>query len=876
MARLNYVPGQFETITDINAGVVSLNNFQYFALEGFFKHEVANPVIKVGAVVVPDTDYVLSVDEKYTAIEDGRSGETLISQIKFTNAVHDGQPFTVSGLNFGSMVDNDGMKFYVDEVTGGGSAEKYATYPVTTSGTTPEAYKTALVNASGGEVNLTLPAVTLGDERWYGFKLDENSNHCNLSVAGAAKVQGLDILSISTENATVIVKADGQAGGDYKLVVDTRLYNRPVLVTANKDLTSGFESGGIYYGDVPDAGAVVVTIKNWSIEHNGDYAFFTKIGGENSTYRVVSEDSSFDEIINDNDTGFRVSATSSGYTLSQDSRPKSSDVRISFLPTADPSVLDPTYMLLQTDSFAEQIYTSAVIPSFDPSNPTSLGFWLNDDKALIGNIEANSIIAVGNLKKTSSFNRNISIRFRYFQYDYDTLTLNPTPLLTTSYSQPVATDAAFSDVTVTGTLPSADWAYNDESFTNTLVIELQAIKSASGGDDPTLDVKMGGETPSQTYIDIPIASVNHNILGGVVPAATGIPDGHIDNSKPLQSPELTTAQRDAVTSPIEGMVIQNTTAGQLEEYQNGSWGAVGGWKTVYDGTWIPASADASLADEYMSLFTLPTNADGINGIGNVIIRITTTSAGKADTQFVISFSDDQYVGGVWRYISGSNTGVTSTPYIDTLFTSRSAPTDGATNVPTIGLRRSITIDNIRVETLTNENCVFVESPRYDYVSTASSDIKEYAKEKANLDGAVVTNMTTSDSVGDTSAKADNVMAQVGDIRWDNRTSLTLTASGWSANPSNRDFQVIDKADGGFEFTGALIVGTLSGGATTIIFNVGASRADPIKPLSLNVGGLAGTDYSKSAKLQLDPNGDVKFINDAAITAVWLDGISWRI
>ena len=43
----------------------------------------------------------------------------------------------------------------------------------------------------------------------------------------------------------------------------------------------------------------------------------------------------------------------------------------------------------------------------------------------------------------------------------------------------------------------------------------------------------------------------------------------------LQVPQLTTAQRDALT-PANGMIIYNTTTNQFERYENGAWGAFGG------------------------------------------------------------------------------------------------------------------------------------------------------------------------------------------------------------------------------------------------------------------------------------------------------------
>ncbi len=46
-------------------------------------------------------------------------------------------------------------------------------------------------------------------------------------------------------------------------------------------------------------------------------------------------------------------------------------------------------------------------------------------------------------------------------------------------------------------------------------------------------------------------------------------------TKGLLVPRMTTTQRDAISSPANGLVIYNTTTGLLNAYQNSSWGAIG-------------------------------------------------------------------------------------------------------------------------------------------------------------------------------------------------------------------------------------------------------------------------------------------------------------
>ena len=49
--------------------------------------------------------------------------------------------------------------------------------------------------------------------------------------------------------------------------------------------------------------------------------------------------------------------------------------------------------------------------------------------------------------------------------------------------------------------------------------------------------------------------------------------GHVIITKAFRPPVMTTAQRDAIASPENGMLIWNSTTGQLEDY-NGGWAAV--------------------------------------------------------------------------------------------------------------------------------------------------------------------------------------------------------------------------------------------------------------------------------------------------------------
>lgn len=443
-----------------------------------------------------------------------------------------------------------------------------------------EPYKTYLVDSSTGVRTITIPDVTPGDKRWYRVTLNDNGNHCTVTTVGGVQLlriggQALQSIDIPTENTSVLIIANGVDG--YDAILDSRVYDRVVNVTGDVDLQNGYESGGVYVANLVTSQIAIITIKEPALEDLGFFVAFVKNVGENASLRVKTLSGSFDETINENGTGITISVLKdingdAVYGVKQDSRPKSANVALNFLPTDNVSVFEPSYGVLETESQPEEFIQSSAITSIDPENPNSLGFWINDNKALIGDLAETPITADAQIRLISAYNRSVNIGFRYYQYDFDTLSLNPVPVSETSYSAPIAS-TTFQQRIVSGNLPALSWAKDDLTSNNVLVIELVAIKDAGGGDNPIIEFRSGGNVPSKTTINVPVSAVNHATIGGVVEARTGVPDGHIDNSKPLQLPELTTAERDLVTAN-PGMEIWNTTTGSKQIYDGVSWKTV--------------------------------------------------------------------------------------------------------------------------------------------------------------------------------------------------------------------------------------------------------------------------------------------------------------
>lgn len=63
---------------------------------------------------------------------------------------------------------------------------------------------------------------------------------------------------------------------------------------------------------------------------------------------------------------------------------------------------------------------------------------------------------------------------------------------------------------------------------------------------------------------------SHANLTNLELANTGVTWGHVSNTQPLTVASLTTIERDAIT-PVNGMILYNTTTNQFNFYENGAW-----------------------------------------------------------------------------------------------------------------------------------------------------------------------------------------------------------------------------------------------------------------------------------------------------------------
>jgi len=114
--KRNYVPGTYETLNQSPAGTITAGQNLYFVIDGYYKFLLSDIILFYGVSKSPVnvSQYQLVTDEKYTAIEADFSAKTMICQVKFLDSGLNGQPFFVSGRNYGTFTDNEATVAMLD------------------------------------------------------------------------------------------------------------------------------------------------------------------------------------------------------------------------------------------------------------------------------------------------------------------------------------------------------------------------------------------------------------------------------------------------------------------------------------------------------------------------------------------------------------------------------------------------------------------------------------------------------------------------------------------------------------------------------------------------------------------------------------------
>jgi hypothetical protein len=138
----------------------------------------------------------------------------------------------------------------------------------------------------------------------------------------------------------------------------------------------------------------------------------------------------------------------------------------------------------------------------------------------------------------------------------------------------------------------------------------------------------------------------------------------------LLPPNMTTTQRNAISSPADGLIVYDTTLHQLYEYQNGSWTQIGGsgiTQLTGDVTAGPGSGSqaATLATVNSNVGSFTYASITVNGKG----LITAASSGTAPVTSVSGTSSDiSSTGGTTPVLDLVSTAVTPGSYTNTNLT----------------------------------------------------------------------------------------------------------------------------------------------------------------------------------------------------------------
>lgn len=479
--------------------------------------------------------------------------------------------YTVANTVNGDDSDNPfadlaALKLYLDTNTGFNTPEVAGEIIETSIDVNPVSPNiTYLIDASAGVVTMKLPNVVSGNKDTFKFVLDKDGNHTKITTVGGTQLIGDTIIQeIATIRTSITVQADGV--NSYKILNDNREYYRNTIVTTNLDLSNGYESGGIYVCKPPVSTEIIITIPDVDINHKGLYAKFILAIDNGGSVRLKTLSGEMigielEPVIMIQYTSFELEDTGFEYLVTQDSRPHAQLSSVIFYGLTEASVI-PTYLRVAT-STTDPDYSQT--PSDQATSPiTSVGqlvaSFASDEGVIQGLVTETNLISVANWRRVSGSGTG-NIYAELYKRD----TGGTETLLTTTNTTPEITNSIYIEYSISAIVPETNFLPTDR-----VVIKVY-INRIAGGSDPVYEIQLEGTNPARLTLAVPSSTIAHNSLAGVNPASTNEESGHIDNKYPLQFPELTTIERDAIVSPNNGMKIFNLTEGVFQKYQNGVW-----------------------------------------------------------------------------------------------------------------------------------------------------------------------------------------------------------------------------------------------------------------------------------------------------------------
>jgi hypothetical protein len=387
-----------------------------------------------------------------------------------------------------------------------------------------EPYKTYLVDASSGIININVPDVIASDEKWYRFVLKKDGNHCRIkTVGGVQQIKSLTTVELASTYRALTIKANGVDG--YEVLDDSRIYYENEIVTANLDLSNGYKSGAVYICVPPTDTEVTITIPDTTIDHIGLWCKFVlndiNIGGSVRIKTVSGENIgvSQEPTLNVNGSSLEVEDYGSGFLILQDSRPKVQLSSLTLYATEKASdIADPTYFRAPTTTSDPDFSETPVDLPIGPivGADTYLGSYISDPGVLQGVVPETQLLGFSQIRRTIGS----GTAFFYVElYKRDDLGVET--LITKSNNTAPVENSNFIEFNSTAIIPDTVLEPTDR-----LVIKFYASR-ISGGNDPSFEFRTQGANPAREVLQVPASTISHDSISGVNIAALNVEKGHI-------------------------------------------------------------------------------------------------------------------------------------------------------------------------------------------------------------------------------------------------------------------------------------------------------------------------------------------------------------
>lgn len=373
-------------------------------------------------------------------------------------------------------------------------------------------YTTYLVDATSGNVTITLPDVTSWDTSEYRIVLEKDTNKVIVTTVWWAQLIWTSAIQyIATVNWQLYLKANGVDW--YNIITDTRAYYRVVNIAWawTTDLSVGCESWVIYNCSPWTWNTRTIIIPDSYADCNWNFAKILL----DWEWTVIVKTLSWELIAWLPEQAitswwFELTCFWDHYGITQDSRPKVQNTSLQlFSLTENSTIVDPASTFYrqtcttQDDSRYDKItWTLVSSPTITWSNIYG-GWVITDEWVPSGIIPAWPIVTYATVKKlswTADFNFYIAF-YKYIGW--------VETLIATSWVSQTISSSTLSDYFVTATLPETDF------WTTWRLIRKIYLNKVWIWTNPVAQYYVEWPNPSYSVISVTAWNISHNILAWI-------------------------------------------------------------------------------------------------------------------------------------------------------------------------------------------------------------------------------------------------------------------------------------------------------------------------------------------------------------------------